>query len=77
MKCLFKFFLPIILSPISTRRLLFNSSGSVFFNSFLYAFAIEFIILNGGNEPNTPSGSGIRRGANFKYLPWSWRNIKN
>ena len=42
-------FLPIILSPASTRRLLFNSSGSPFFNFFSSEFAAEFIIRNGGN----------------------------
>ena len=45
----FLIILPIILSPASTRRLLFNSLGPAFCNSFLNEFATEFIIIDGGN----------------------------
>ena len=41
---LFLIFLPIILSLVSTRRLLFISLGSIFFNPLSYEFAIEFFI---------------------------------
>ena len=36
--------LPIILSPASTRRLLFNSLGPAFCNSFLNEFATELLL---------------------------------
>ena len=57
-------FLPIVLSPSSTRRLsmsLFLSHlGSTFFDSFSYKFAIEFAIFTGGNKALQQIGSGSR-----------------
>ena len=46
----FLIFLPILSSRVSTRRLLSISIGSLFFNSFPYEFANEFIVQNGGND---------------------------
>ena len=51
MKFLFNF-LPIILSPASTKRLLINSLGPAFLSSFSNEFANEFIVLDGGNYYN-------------------------
>ena len=48
-------------SPVSTRRLLFNSLGPVFFKSFSYEFLIEIMILNSESVPNTSSGSNIKK----------------
>ena len=39
---LLKLFLPIILSPVSTKRLVSSSLGALFFNSFTNEFFIEF-----------------------------------
>ena len=44
MKIFFLIFLSIILGPVSSRRLLFISLGSAFFNSSLYELTIEFYI---------------------------------
>ena len=49
-----------MLSHVSTRRILFNSLKSVYYNSFSNKFAIEFIILKCEKEPNIPSGQGTR-----------------
>ena len=39
---LLELFLPIILSPVSTKRLVSSSLGALFFNSFTNEFFIEF-----------------------------------
>ena len=52
--------LPIILSSVSSKRLVFNSLWSIFFYSFLNEFTIEFINFTGGNELIKPSASGVK-----------------
>ena len=71
MKFLFLIYLPIILSPLSTRRLLSISLGSLFFNSFPYEFFIELandiISLIRMVEPNILGGPN-RNSPNFTIL---------